>query len=158
MAGTHHEELSVAGRVFLCVVAPGQCALCGTPVLLQGSRGLTLHLPQGGEYSLGAGVGLPLPHPRNAVLCPRVPSQPRPAERQHCPRCLLTWRRGFGTSQLSSIAAPGMWPGEEGCGQGRKAVLRRKLWTVRSSEWHHGQLCFGGIVGWTVTGQHHASQ
>lgn len=85
----------------------GVTVSCLTPVLLQCSGDPTLHLHRGGERSLGAGVGLPLPHPRNAVLCTHIPSEPPPAERQRCPWCLLACSWGFGTCpglilQLSS--------------------------------------------------------
>lgn len=107
----------------------GVTVSCLSPVLLQCSGDPTLHLHRGGERSLGAGVGLPLPHPRNAVLCTHIPSEPPPAERQLCPWCLLAWSWGFGTCpglilQLCLLTAqqhccPRNVGGEEGCAEGR---------------------------------------
>lgn len=118
----------------------------GTPVL--GGSDPTSAPERGAQPRCRCGAA---PPQECCALSPH-PLPASPSRRAAQPMVSPHLDEGFGHfSLLSRVTAPGMWAGEEGWAGGR-------LWTARCSGWHCGKLCFGGAVGWAVTGQHHGHQ
>lgn len=129
---------------------------------LQCSWYLILHLGTREGSAVTAQVqGFPRLHPGGAVLCTYSPTEPPPADRQHCPWCLLTCEAGVwhipwsGLPQLHLFAAQ-----QHHCprnmGRGGKAVVRREALdtgVLRAAIMESSVLGdYGGVVGhWTAT-------